>query len=125
MTPRKIIRQNIILVCIAMLSLIGFEVHQLIKEYSTTNKSVQLRMDELLTLTAKMYGQQIFISEMSNPQRPSFTLKPIDEIVSDSIPINFTKATINSNLSEGLELLMITSAIKRIQIFLTHLQIRC
>ena len=64
MASRKIIRQNIILVCIAMLSLIGFEVHQLIKEYSTTNKSVQLRMDELLTLTAKMYGQQIFISAM-------------------------------------------------------------
>lgn len=118
MTPRKIIRQNIILVCIAMLSLIGFEMHQLIKEYSTTNKSVQLRMDELLTLTAKMYGQQIFISAMSNPQRPSFTLKPIDEIVSDSIPINFTKAKINSNLSEGLELLMITSAIKKDSNFL-------
>lgn len=118
MTSGKIIRQNIILVCIAMLSLIGFEGYQLIKEYNTTQESVQMKMDELLTSTAKMYGQQIFISGMSNPQKPSFTLKPRDEVVSDSIPINFTKATINSNLSEGLELLMITSAIKRDSNFL-------
>lgn len=118
MTSRKTIRQNIILVCIATLSLIGFEGCRLIKEYSTTQESVQLKMDKLLASTAKMYGQQIFISGMSNPQKPSFTLMPREEVVSDSIPINFTKATINSNLSEGLELLMITSAIKRDSNFL-------
>ncbi|MDN4753612.1 HAMP domain-containing sensor histidine kinase [Porphyromonadaceae bacterium W3.11] len=116
MSSKRTIQHNIFLVCFAMLSLIVFEGYRLVKEYNTTQKSIQEKMDHLLIGTLKKYGQEQFISEMSDPTNPSFKIKPLEE---DSIPLDFVAATLDTNLSEGLEFLMITSAIKDNPNFLT------
>lgn len=119
MTTKVTIRNNILLVCIAMLSLIGLEGYRLIKEYNTTKQSIETKIDKLLISTAKMYGQEKFLSGMSDRNNPSFIIQRIQESELDTIPINFTSATLDTNLSEGLELLMITNAIKNDSNFLS------
>ena len=119
MTTKVTIRNNILLVCIAMLSLIGLEGYRLIKEYNTTKQAIETKIDKLLISTAKMYGQEKFLSGMSDRNNPSFIIQRIQESEIDTIPINFTSATLDTNLSEGLELLMITNAIKNDSNFLS------
>lgn len=91
-----------------MLSLIAFEGYRVTKEYHTAQNTIQKKIDQLLINSAKKYGQEMFLSKMSNSKDASFALKPLE---SDSIPLGFNVATLDTNLSDGLEMLMITSAI--------------
>lgn len=108
MSSKKAIQRNILLVCIAMLSLIVFEGYRVVNEHHTTQNTIQKKIDQLLINSAKKYGQEKFLAKMSNSEDPSFALKPIE---SDSIPLGFNVATLDTNLSDGLEMLMITHAI--------------
>ncbi|MDN4755002.1 HAMP domain-containing sensor histidine kinase [Porphyromonadaceae bacterium W3.11] len=73
-----------------------------------TQNTIQKKIDQLLINSAKKYGQEKFLAKMTNSEYPSFALKPID---SDSIPVGFKVATLDTKLSDGLEMLMITHAI--------------
>lgn len=116
MSSKKAIHQNTLLVCLAMLSLISFEGYRIAMEYKTTKKTIQKKVDQLLINSAKKYGQELFLSNMTNSENASFALQPLEI---DSIPIGFNVATLDTNLSDGLEMLMITSAITEYSNFLT------
>lgn len=116
MSSKKAIHQNTLLVCFAMLSLIAFEGYRIAMDYNTTKKTIQKKVDQLLINSAKKYGQELFLSNITNSENASFALQPLEI---DSIPIGFNVATLDTNLSDGLELLMITSAITEDSNFLT------
>ena len=116
MYSKKAIHQNTLLVCFAMLSLIAFEGYRIAMDYNTTKKTIQKKVDQLLINSAKKYGQELFLSNITNSENASFALQPLEI---DSIPIGFNVATLDTNLSDGLEMLMITSAITDDSIFLT------
>lgn len=118
MSSKKTIQRNILLVCMAMFALVAFEGYRVVKEYHTTQKTIEKKIDQLLINSAKKYGQEMFLSKMSDPNTPGFTLKKIDQS-QDTIPLGFSVATLDTNLSDGLEMLMITSAIKNDPNFLT------
>lgn len=116
MYSKKAIHQNTLLVCFAMLSLIAFEGYRIAMDYNTTKKTIQKKVDQLLINSAKKYGQELFLSNITNSENASFALQPLEI---DSIPIGFNVATLDTNLSDGLEMLMITSAITEDSNFLT------
>ena len=116
MYSKKAIHQNTLLVCFAMLSLIAFEGYRIAMDYNTTKKTIQKKVDQLLINCAKKYGQELFLSNITNSENASFALQPLEI---DSIPIGFNVATLDTNLSDGLEMLMITSAITEDSNFLT------
>lgn len=116
MSSKKAIHQNTLLVCFAMLSLIAFEGYRIAMDYNTTKKTIQKKVDQLLINSAKKYGQELFLSNITNSENASFALQPLEI---DSIPIGFNVATLDTNLSDGLEMLMITSAITEDSNFLT------
>lgn len=116
MSSKKAILQNTLLVCFAMLSLIAFEGYRIAMDYNTTKKTIQKKVDQLLINSAKKYGQELFLSNITNSENASFALQPLEI---DSIPIGFNVATLDTNLSDGLEMLMITSAITEDSNFLT------
>lgn len=116
MSSKKAIHQNTLLVCFAMLSLIAFEEYRIAMDYNTTKKTIQKKVDQLLINSAKKYGQELFLSNITNSENASFALQPLEI---DSIPIGFNVATLDTNLSDGLEMLMITSAITEDSNFLT------
>ena len=116
MSSKKAIHQNTLLVCFAMLSLIAFEGYRIAMDYNTTKKTIQKKVDQLLINSAKKYGQELFLSNITNSENASFALEPLEI---DSIPIGFNVATLDTNLSDGLEMLMITSAITEDSNFLT------
>lgn len=116
MSSKKAIHQNTLLVCFAMLSLIAFEGYRIAMDYNTTKKTIQKKVDQLLINSAKKYGQELFLSNITNSENASFALQPLEI---DSIPIGFNVATLDTNLSDGLEMLMITSAIIEDSNFLT------
>lgn len=116
MSSKKAIHQNTLLVCFAMLSLIAFEGYRIAMDYNTTKKTIQKKVDQLLINSAKKYGQELFLSNITNSENASFALQPLEI---DSIPIGFNVATLDTNLSDGLEMLMITSAITEESNFLT------
>lgn len=116
MSSKKAIHQNTLLVCFAMLSLIAFEGYRIAMDYNTTKKTIQKKIDQLLINSAKKYGQELFLSNITNSENASFALQPLEI---DSIPIGFNVATLDTNLSDGLEMLMITSAITEDSNFLT------
>jgi len=99
-----------------MLSLIAFEGYRIAMDYNTTKKTIQKKVDQLLINSAKKYGQELFLSNITNSENASFALQPLEI---DSIPIGFNVATLDTNLSDGLEMLMITSAITEDSNFLT------
>ncbi len=116
MSSKKAIHQNTLLVCFAMLSLIAFEGYRIAMDYNTTKKTIQKKVDQLLINSAKKNGQELFLSNITNSENASFALQPLEI---DSIPIGFNVATLDTNLSDGLEMLMITSAITEDSNFLT------